>query len=228
MKPEPSPIHSRKQVADESSLPESLVAAAASSSFGHPSSQKLGQDGDDALLAKAATMVIDLPAGDQEEVRHETTHQSIKYIQGVVQGARVFIITNLLEESQTLVQPQMVWTIGRNRDAALPLKDRAMSRRHAVLLYIRGVGFQLVDLNSMNGSFINGTRIQQRHLLKDGDHIRVGSTNFTFFISDRFRTLDAIHPEVLARFNASESRSPAFLDYSALEEPEILFNTNRP
>jgi pSer/pThr/pTyr-binding forkhead associated (FHA) protein len=194
---------------------------------GKQSSQRypnyLDADGDEALFAKAQTLMIDQPAGASEDLNFEVPTETFKYLQGVVQGQRIYIITNLLGESETLIQPQMVWTIGRNREAALPLNDRAMSRRHAVLLYVRGAGFQLMDLNSMNGSFVNGVRIQQRHALKDGDRIRVGSINFTFLISRSYRSLDAIHPEVLARFNACESISSSFMDYEALEDPEILF-----
>lgn len=184
-------------------------------------------DGDEASLAKAATLMMDLPASKPEPETTETASEPLKYIQGVVQGKQAFIITNLPDESQTLAQPQMVWTIGRNREAAIPLKDRAMSRRHAVILYMQNVGFQLIDLNSMNGSFVNGERIQQRRILQDGDRIRVGSVNFTFYVSHRSRDLDAIHPEVLARFNTTEPRSATFIDYAELEDPEVLFKTRK-
>lgn len=180
-------------------------------------------DGDDVSLARAQTLMIDLPAADSGNTDFDLPGEIFRYVQGVVQGQRVYIVTNLLGESEILFQPQMVWTIGRNREAALPLKDRAMSRRHSVLLYVRNMGFQLIDLNSMNGSFVNGARIQQRHVLKDGDRIRLGSIQFTFFASQGYRSLDAIHPEVLSRFNEAETRSADFIDYSALEDPEILF-----
>ncbi|MBW4582774.1 MAG: FHA domain-containing protein [Tildeniella nuda ZEHNDER 1965/U140] len=184
-------------------------------------------DGDDASFAKAATLMMDLPAGKPEAVTPEAPSEPPKYIQGVVRGTQAFLITNLPDESQTLAQPQMVWTIGRNREAAIPLKDRAMSRRHAVILYMQNVGFQLIDLNSMNGSFVNGERIQQRRVLKDGDRIRVGSINFTFYVSHRSRALEPIHPEVLARFNTTEPRSASFIDYAELEDPEVLFKTRK-
>lgn len=123
---------------------------------------------------------------------------------GVVQGQRVYLITNLLSgESQTLVQSQRVWTIGRHRAAALPLPDPAMSRRHAVILYEQTVGFQLVDLNSMNGSFINGRRVRQRYPLKDGDRVCLGGTNFWFFCSQTCRSTAPLHPEVLGRLYQS-------------------------
>lgn len=191
----------------------------------HPS-EAIGLETEDIALAKAATLLIDTPESVVDEGFKAPVEKELRYVQGVVQSRHAFIITNLLQgQSQTLCQPQMVWTLGRNRGAALPLQDRAMSRRHAVILYIQSVGFYLIDLNSMNGSFVNGVRIQQRQLLADGDLIQLGSTNFVFFLSHGVQAIDAIHPEVLARFNTSKPYSGTFIDYSELEEPEILFRT---
>lgn len=213
--------------ADESGYSEAVKSAPAIDASASSSLTNGANDSDEVMLAKAQTLMIDHPFANPENTNFELPTESFKYVQGVVQGQRVYIVTNLLGESEILFQPQMVWTFGRNREAALPLKDRVMSRRHAVLLYIREVGFQLIDLNSMNGSFVNGVRIQQRQVLKDGDRIRLGSINFTFFVSRGYRSLDAIHPEVLARFNDAEARSADFMDFAALEDPEILFKVTR-
>jgi pSer/pThr/pTyr-binding forkhead associated (FHA) protein len=191
--------------------------------FDDPSSDQADQN-----FGKGSTwmMEADGPATDEDRIQVPQTKP--KYVQGVVQGQQVFLITNLLKEtSQTLLQPQMVWTIGRNREAAIPIQDRRMSRRHAVILYVPGQGFCLVDLNSMNGSYVNGERIQHRHILQDGDYITVGNTDFFFFSSGCSRSLDAIHPEVFARLKNLQSRNLAFVDFSALEEPEISFNLSR-
>ncbi|MBM0742812.1 FHA domain-containing protein [Phormidium sp. CLA17] len=184
-------------------------------------------DGEDIAFAKAPTLMIDLeetPSSEGAESFGVPPEMPLKhYIQGVIQGQQSYLITNLLGESLTLFQPQMVWTIGRNRGAALPLRDRLLSRRHAVIMFVLQEGFHLVDLNSMNGSYLNGTRLQQRQLLKDGDRIRLGTVEFNFFISQISRTIEPIHPEVLARFTSSKSCQEGFMEYSALEEPEILF-----
>ncbi len=177
-------------------------------------------------IAKASTLVIESES-EQPPDTCPVPQVPLKYIQGVIQGNRAFIITNLLPgASCTIHQPQMVWTIGRNREAAIPLQDRAMSRRHAVLLFIPQAGFQLVDLNSMNGSFINGKRIFHRCFLRDGDRLRLGSTDVTFFASRHTRSVGALHAEVLARLNSDKSYSPqnSYMDYIELEEPDILFN----
>jgi len=64
--------------------------------------------------------------------------------------------------------------IGRSSNI-VPLTDHTVSRRHAELLPENG-RWQLVDLNSINGTFLNGQRVAEPILLKNGDQIRMGST----------------------------------------------------
>ena len=149
------------------------------------------------------------------------------YIQGIVRGHKAYLITNLRNNASSyLYQPQMTWTIGRNRDAALPLRDRMLSRRHSVLMYVRMEGFYLVDLNSMNGSYVNGKRVENRIALRDGDFIRVGHTEFFFFLSTGYRKIEAIHPQVLNRLLNPEEKGSIHIDYAEIRE-EISFNLNR-
>ncbi len=130
------------------------------------------------------------------------------YVHGVVQGVHAYLVTNLMGgESETLLQPQMVWTLGRNRQVAILLRDSGLSRRHAVIQYVTRQGFYIIDLNSMNGSFVNGVRLRQKHLLEDGDRVSLGNTSFIFYTSCRNRTLEPIHPEVLSYLNNAGSFS---------------------
>ncbi|MBD2325507.1 FHA domain-containing protein [Alkalinema sp. FACHB-956] len=163
---------------------------------------------------------------DSDSTRYHLDVPRPKYVQGVLRGQQAYLITNLLGEgSRTLIQPQMVWTIGRNREAAMPMRDRMMSRRHAVLMFTRREGFYLVDLNSMNGSFVNGIRVENRCLLKDGDFIQVGNTEFFFFVSGSYRSLEALHPEILTRLIHPTTKASTHVDYSEIRE-EISFNLN--
>jgi pSer/pThr/pTyr-binding forkhead associated (FHA) protein len=187
-------------------------------------------NGEDLAFAKDPTLMIDHPPSedDSQPLRSPIDITPKFYLQGIVHDQQAYIVTNLVGGgSQILFQPQMVWTIGRNREAALPLRDRVLSRRHAVILYAQGEGFHLIDLNSMNGSYVNGIRIQQRQLLRDGDRVRIGSVEFSFFATSTSRTIDPIHPEILARFTTPKPRAENFVAYSALEEPEIFFTTLR-
>jgi pSer/pThr/pTyr-binding forkhead associated (FHA) protein len=58
------------------------------------------------------------------------------------------------------------------------LTDARASRRHAEIRP-SGDGFKVVDLGSMNGTLVNGVRVQE-HVLRDGDEISVGTTAMRF------------------------------------------------
>ncbi|MBX3358580.1 MAG: FHA domain-containing protein [Phycisphaeraceae bacterium] len=72
-------------------------------------------------------------------------------------------------------EPQLV---GRSSEA-LPLIDTTVSRRHAELTPDSGEWF-IRDLQSQNGTWVNGVRIRERTRLKPGDQVRTGSTLFVF------------------------------------------------
>jgi len=68
--------------------------------------------------------------------------------------------------------------IGRSRDCDVQLPDPNVSRRHAEVRR-EGSTYWLVDLDSTNGSQLNGRRTA-RAKLEDGDTITVGSTDLVF------------------------------------------------
>jgi two-component system cell cycle response regulator len=76
-------------------------------------------------------------------------------------------------------QPEVV--IGRAVDTDIRLRDGGVSRRHARIVLNQGA-LCIEDLDSANGTLLNGDRIK-RAVLRDGDHIQMGSTTilkFTF------------------------------------------------
>jgi len=69
--------------------------------------------------------------------------------------------------------------LGRGANATVRLNDDGISRRHARLVRA-GSDVVLEDLNSSNGTSVNGENISQR-ILRDGDKIRLGSTTILKF-----------------------------------------------
>jgi len=84
-------------------------------------------------------------------------------------------------------EPQM---IGRSSES-LPLTDTTVSRRHAELTPDGGKWF-LRDLESANGTFINGELIHGRIELSPGDQVRCGDTLFLFNVSPEDERADII------------------------------------
>lgn len=68
--------------------------------------------------------------------------------------------------------------IGRSSRAHISLPDPALSREHARLIPT-GDGWEVEDLGSRNGSFLNGARISGRLVLGVGDVLSLGSSTLT-------------------------------------------------
>ena len=70
-------------------------------------------------------------------------------------------------------------TIGRSADADVRIEDRFASSIHA-RLYSRGPSYYVEDMNSTNGTFLNGGRLNGEARLHDLDEVRIGDTEFRF------------------------------------------------
>ena len=120
--------------------------------------------------------------------------------------------------------PQATIGIGRELDLDVTVLDHSVSRRHAE---IRSEGdvFVLVDLDSTNGVFVNGTRVQIC-VLNEGDEIRVGLVSAFRFVrqhefenefdqNDRSSVCDSLTGAYNRRF------------FQAILESDVPFNRRR-
>src|SRR5437764_1093943 len=71
------------------------------------------------------------------------------------------------------------FVIGREPDSDLTLDDTKVSRHHASLSVLEDGRVELKDLESANGTFVNGSRIETA-MLESGDKVRVGATTLRF------------------------------------------------
>jgi len=69
---------------------------------------------------------------------------------------------------------QDVYTLGRSPTCQIVVSLDVVSRLHAKIERI-GPRYILSDSNSANGTFVNSSRIQTQHLLKDSDTIGLGA-----------------------------------------------------
>ena len=73
-------------------------------------------------------------------------------------------------------------TVGRHPDADIFLDDVTVSRRHAEFLR-SGTRFEVKDLASLNGTYLDGNRINGTVALHDGAEVQVGKFRLTFYAS---------------------------------------------
>lgn len=71
--------------------------------------------------------------------------------------------------------------IGRLDDNEIVLDDTEVSRHHAVIIDT-GTDFLITDMKSTNGVQVRGRRVRRSATLEDGDHIRIGNSEFIFEI----------------------------------------------
>lgn len=76
-----------------------------------------------------------------------------------------------------------VITVGRSEESDVPLFDTGMSRKHFQVEVVNGE-FIVTDLNSTNGTFVNGQRAQRSRLVA-GDILTTGASVFEFQILER-------------------------------------------
>jgi len=65
-------------------------------------------------------------------------------------------------------------TVGRAQDSDIIIDDPFMSSKHA-LITKRGRKLFIQDLNSTNGTIVNGKKIRRTKMLKENDEIIIGS-----------------------------------------------------
>lgn len=74
---------------------------------------------------------------------------------------------------------QGVVTIGRSSKCTIPIKDQFVSKVHLKITEEKG-SFFLEDLDSANGTFLNGEEVHDIIELQNGDKIGVGFIQFIF------------------------------------------------
>jgi pSer/pThr/pTyr-binding forkhead associated (FHA) protein len=121
----------------------------------------------------------------------------------VLPYAHVAHLTLLLDnrEVRKFVLNRGVTTIGRAQDNDIVINNLALSRRHAQIEFKSG-RYEVVDLQSQNGVFVNSERIRDGRELGDRDAITLGTYQFIF------RTGEESEPQIRAAPPRPKPKSP--------------------
>ncbi|MEZ5405495.1 MAG: FHA domain-containing protein [Verrucomicrobiia bacterium] len=105
-----------------------------------------------------------------------------------------------------LADPEI--TIGRAEGNAIRLNDGSVSSRHAVLTFTED-DYTIKDLNSTNGTRVNGTKIVQQKLQR-GDVVHIGNLQFQYQSETGGAIQPLPEPTQAQQFNvANQSARPA-------------------
>jgi ABC-type multidrug transport system ATPase subunit/pSer/pThr/pTyr-binding forkhead associated (FHA) protein len=96
----------------------------------------------------------------------------------------------VLREPTSKIRVQSkVMKIGRRPDNDIVVSDLGVSKQHAELRLSPTGKFQIIDMGSHNGTFVNGNRINQAEL-KDNDIIAVGHATFRLIGGELIEYID--------------------------------------
>lgn len=98
-------------------------------------------------------------------------------------GAALFLVRSGPTAGARYLLDSDLTTVGRHPEADIFFDDVTVSRRHAEITRV-GSTFEIVDQRSLNGTYLNGERLD-RGTLSNGSEVRVGKFRLTFFVSPR-------------------------------------------
>ena len=95
---------------------------------------------------------------------------------------RLLVIAGPAKDS-TIPLPDGEATLGRDPTNAVPVPDASVSRKHCLLRRDEDDRFQIKDLDSRNGTLVNGLAVKEQWL-RHGDEIATGDSVFLFLLED--------------------------------------------
>ena len=73
-------------------------------------------------------------------------------------------------------------SVGRHPESSIFLDDISVSRKHAILSRAES-GYTISDVGSLNGTYVNGDRVE-KEALHSGDEVRIGKYRLIYFTGD--------------------------------------------
>lgn len=112
-------------------------------------------------------------------VSADLTREESDAIRALPAGSALLLAHEGPDQSARFLLDEDVVSVGRHPDADIFLDDVTVSRRHAEFRAEDG-GHRLVDLNSLNGTFVNHDRVDEI-LLRSGMHVQIGKYRLTYY-----------------------------------------------
>jgi pSer/pThr/pTyr-binding forkhead associated (FHA) protein len=80
-------------------------------------------------------------------------------------------------DGEEIVIDRFPFMLGRHNDCDYRLYHPMVSRRHCRFTEADGA-VVVHDLRSLNGTYLNGRRVEEREVVRDGDEINVGCLSY--------------------------------------------------
>jgi pSer/pThr/pTyr-binding forkhead associated (FHA) protein len=109
----------------------------------------------------------------------QVNHPEASRASNAAHGDELVIATGV-KAGERIALVNDVTTVGRDEAADLLLDDVSVSRRHAVFTRTASGRITLRDLNSLNGTYVNGVRVEEVGL-HSADEVQIGKFKLVFW-----------------------------------------------
>lgn len=132
-----------------------------------------------ALLPGGIDQTITLAKIDPLQDAPGPSDDTIVHLDELTAGVASLVVRSGPQAGATFALDAAVTRLGRHPDSDIMLDDITVSRRHAEIRR-DGDRYDIVDDGSLNGTYVNGDRVDRAEL-RQGDEVQIGKFRLVFF-----------------------------------------------
>ena len=129
-----------------------------------------------------ATMTFGVPGKTEADERTSLNAADAAAVDALPAGSALLVVQRGPGAGSRYLLDTDLSTVGRHPESDIFLDDITVSRRH-VEFRRDGERFRVHDVGSLNGTYLNGDRVDDAGL-QNGDEVRIGKFRLIFFASD--------------------------------------------
>jgi hypothetical protein len=148
---------------------------------GHTHNPADGEHGTGAAGASETTSIHLTPVREEPTIAPKLSVEERSSVEALPAGSALLVAHSGPNAGARFLLDSDITTAGRHPDADIFLDDVTVSRRH-VEFRRTPRGFEVVDMNSLNGTYVNHDRVDSVEL-KSGSEVQIGKFRLTFYLS---------------------------------------------
>ena len=129
-----------------------------------------------------STITFGAPAKAESDERASLNAADAAAVDALPAGSALLVVQRGPGAGSRYLLDTDLSTVGRHPESDIFLDDITVSRRH-VEFRREGGRFRVHDVGSLNGTYLNGDRVDDAEL-QNGDEVRIGKFRLIFFASD--------------------------------------------
>ncbi|OBJ74432.1 glycogen accumulation regulator GarA [Mycobacterium sp. 1274756.6] len=135
------------------------------------------QDSDDVTAETTSVFRADF-LSELDAPAQVGSDSAVSGVEGLPAGSALLVVKRGPNAGSRFLLDQQVTSSGRHPDSDIFLDDVTVSRRHAEFR-LEGEEFQVVDVGSLNGTYVNREPVDSA-VLSNGDEVQIGKFRLVF------------------------------------------------